>query len=84
MIHAEKRIPKYAGTIPAKRCLQYATGGCNKRHRRKPCDDLRLSENSTFYVLHDTMRKPGKGRETPFEIRLILGQNERDFKGASL
>jgi len=28
-----KRINKDAGTNPAKRCPQYATGGCNKRHR---------------------------------------------------
>ena len=32
----KKRITKYAGTIPAKRCLHYATGGCNMRHRQKP------------------------------------------------
>ncbi len=30
---------------------------CRKRiHKAKPCDDLRLSENSTFCVLYDTMQ----------------------------
>ncbi len=50
MIHAKQQITKEAGTIPAKRCLQYATGGCSKRHRKKPLIVFRHSESLKPYA----------------------------------